>query len=226
MATVRDTGLKSESSVKVSRVVGSRRKSTSLGSRSLCVSEDAMVQQVAHLIARGYFFWSAVLIPGEKNVEDTDRKLLERYCFSVCKTPLEDQKKHLRAKCRYLRFERWGILLATSGAHPFFLHEKYRDCRRRPIPLFGYSIGHYRGSLSVRLQKRQIAAVEEHLLGVPPTTQGNYLRALPILPYGGVKAQLFALLKRLNQRRSELGLEPLGYDSLPPLKRRQLKVFD
>lgn len=185
-----------------------------------------MIQQIAHLAARDYFFWSVFTIPERKDVHDVDAKILQRY-------PLRNRQRlgvqQPLSKCRYLRFERWGILLATHGASPFFAQELYRDCRQTPIELFGYSVRYRlrKGKLvlCVELNATLLEDLTEHLEAISPQMHASLLRAYPVMPFGGVKRQLFGLLDRLNQLRSAQGLEPLGYDTLPPLKRRQLRVF-
>ena len=198
------------------------------GVRYECVSENAMIQQIVLLVSRfGYQFWSPVTLPVFKKPMNTDAKIIERFTLFDRKRvkPCSLQQP---AKVRYLRFDRFGILLATHGRHRFFEEEPYQDIRTSPIELFGYRVGMTRKgkarrwSASVRLTQEQLAIIRQALLGQPRCCSFS---SMPLLMYGGVVRQLFALLREVNTVRLRAGLPPLPYSALPPLKRKSLKVF-
>lgn len=187
----------------------------------LCRSEDALVQQTVYLIGRwGFRFYSMAKVPLDKPPDVADEKLTTLAWSSP--------------GCRYLRFDRVGILLAKHGRHPFFEQEEFKDCRQYPITLCGYSIAFYKHKkkgvakwhATASLAERQFFTFKSALVSIAcePGIEAT-MRKLPVLPYAGVRTQLFKMRAAVNQARKAEGLEPLGYDALPPLKRKSIKVF-
>lgn len=213
------------------------KRLTSLGRTPyLCRSENAMIQQVTYLIGRwGFRFYSMVTIPEGKEPSRVDAKLFERLNLGESQARADRGGEQVAAKVRYLRFNRWGILLATHGVHPFFQAESYKDCRVHPIGLFGYSVGYYRHqkagrgpvwNATVNLAERQFFTLKSALVSIACEPEiATTMRKLPVLPYAGVRTQLFKIRTAVNEAREAEGLEPLDYSALPPLKRKSLKVF-
>ena len=116
--------------------------------RCVATSVAGFVQQLAvACLAHGYWFYVVGRVPPSKDPADVDRKLINQYAIDQSKWPRARAKRAGRARVRYLRFDRYFILMATRGEHPFFAEEgkQVRDVRRRPILFGGYAIGCRKG---------------------------------------------------------------------------------
>ena len=89
--------------------------------RCVATSVAGFVQQLAvACLAHGYWFYVVGRVPPGKDPADVDRKLINRYAIDQSKWPRARAKRAGRARVRYLRFDRYFILMATRGEHPFF----------------------------------------------------------------------------------------------------------
>ena len=108
--------------------------------RYVATSVAGFVQQLAvSYIANGYWFYVTGRIPDWKDAARTDAKILAQYGLAISKWTRARQRKAGQASVQYLRYDRFFVLVATHGAHPFFAAEgaRIRDLRRQPL--------HFRG---------------------------------------------------------------------------------
>jgi hypothetical protein len=123
-----------------------RRKATEY--RCQAGSEIGFVQQLAcNYLPHGYWFYVTGQIPPDKDPQQVDEKLIDKYDIAVSRSTRWRRKKAGTANLHYLRHERFFVLLATHGKHRFFEEEqeRIRDSRQISIQFSGYSIGSKQG---------------------------------------------------------------------------------
>ena len=198
-------------------------------------SVSGFVQQLAVAYVRnGYWFYVTCRIPGTKDPEKIDRKLIERYDIGLPRTTVSRRKKDGRANVQYLRYRNTFILIATNGAHRFFEEEPgIKDIRRIPLRVFGYSIGYRKGAdgkfhASVRIDEREWKKHKVELLRnwhqSNPSRLGERFRTLPFEPYAPVRNQILGTYRAINRRRKVAGLEEVPFSSLR-MQRKPVKPF-
>jgi hypothetical protein len=139
------------------------------------------------------------------------------------------------ANIHYLRHRQFFVLIATKGRHAFFEQEgdAIKDVRREPILYAGYSIGYRQGvdrkyRASVRIHPKQYNLLKSHLLEIATRRSvdqiSQCLRGLPVEPYAPVRRQMLNILRAVNRKRQNAGLEPVAMEALR-LRRRILKPF-
>jgi len=190
--------------------------------RCVTTSVAGFVQQLAvSLVPNGYYFYVTGEIPGHKDPSLTDIKIISQYAIAISKWQRARKKKQGEAAVQYLRYDRFFVIIANHGAHPFFEAEagQIRDIRSHPIHFGGYSIGCRPGGSdqslhpSVRIDLNVFGEIKRWF-----TRAALYrtvrelvedLRSLPYEPYAPVRRQLNVLLRMLNRRRKAAGMEPL-----------------
>jgi hypothetical protein len=181
-------------------------------------------------IDKGYFFYATGRVPEGKDPRAVDRKLAERYGSAISKWSRYRRKRGGHANVRYMRHERFFVLMATGGVSPFFEQEAgvIRDCRREPFKYGGYSISSKGGHVSVRIEREQYnvlkAAFLEYALRRPAERLEGMVSSLPFEPYAPVRRQLLSLVRAMNRARKTAGLKPLSY-SCVRLKRDFIRTF-
>lgn len=198
-------------------------------------SVEAFVQYLAsNLIRHGYWFHFVGQVPPHKDPESVDAKLVERYEANLDKFTRARRKKKGLANVAYVRHGQTFVLLATEGEHAIFTEHPMLDLRRRPIRLFGYSIGAGRGHdgkfhASVRIGDEAFDRLESYFsdLAIHRTIEslaGEFQR-VKFVPYARVRRQLLKLLRLVNEKRRTAGYEPVPTTALR-LRRTIVRVFD
>ena len=212
--------------------------------RAEVTSVEGFVQQIACCYLRhGYWFFVTGQIPAGKNPYAIDEKLLKKYGIDVSESTRRRRKQAGRANLQYLRHERFFVIMATKGAHPFFEHERdsIRDIRRLPLRYAGYSISYRRGGLTrkgttdpdwhahVRLDRQQYLDLRAELFEwalVASTDQlAKAFSTLPVAAYAPVRRQLLLLHRSVNRIRQVGGKPPIPTEALP-LRRRVVRPFE
>jgi hypothetical protein len=204
--------------------------------RCVATSVAGFVQQLAvSYIANGYWFYVAGRIPSGKDPMKTDAKLIAQYGLEVSKWTRARRRKRGRASVQYLRHDRFFVLVATHGEHPFFAAEgkRIRDFRRQPLHFHGYAIGCRKGRdgewhASVRIERERFRELKQRFAALAVHRSVEELcqefRRLAFEPYAPVRDQLHILLRAVNRRRHAAGLEELPLAALP-WHRRPVKPF-
>jgi hypothetical protein len=143
---------------------------------------------------------------------------------------------------QYLRHERFFVILATRGRHPFFEEEAngIRDIRRVPLRFAEYSISYRRGGRTregerdprwhahVEIERKRYLELKAHLLHLAvhrsPEKLALAFYELPFEPYAPVRRQLLNLLRGVNAARRRAGFRQIPTEVLP-LRRRVVKPF-
>jgi hypothetical protein len=193
---------------------------------------EGFVQQLAvGYVSRGYFFYVLGAIPEKKDPRQTDEKLIRNYEIARSKWSRARLKRAGAANVQYLRFRRSFALLATHGRHRFFDEERaaLRDVREVPIRFSGYSIGYRGDGVAVKIADDVYSELKawflENAVHRSAVALADEFRAIRYEPYGGVKKQIFALLRAVNEKRSAAGFEPVPASCLR-LKRRSVRPFE
>lgn len=202
------------------------------------VSADGFVEQLVRYVNTGHYFYVTGCIPLDKVSAQVDRKLLDRYRIMMPRWERSRRKRAGIASVHYLRFERFFVLLATHGQHPYFeAHspEQIHDCRRIGIKFNGYSIRHGccqrtgKWHTLVRLDKPTYVALKSHFLELALRRSVEKLAdefwAVGFQPYRPVREQLLAILRATNAKRKRAGLPVLAAGQCIRDKRRITKPF-
>ena len=202
----------------------------------IAVSEQAFVQQLAlAYVQRGFWYYVAGSIDKNRDVEQIDRKLIDRYNVDISNWARTRRKKQGKANVHYLRCKQFFVLIASEGSHDFFIREgiNIRDIRKEPIYFAGHGIGCYRGPdgrlhVSVRIHPKQYNLLQDYFVAVAPHRSSEELiqefRCLPFEPYALVRRQLMNILRDVNRTRRAAGKGPIPIEALR-LKRRILNPF-
>ncbi|HEX8204395.1 MAG TPA: hypothetical protein VF590_28205 [Isosphaeraceae bacterium] len=191
---------------------------------------EGFIQQLAvGYVSRGYVFYVTGRVPERKEPDAVDRQLVAKYGIAVSKWARARRKRAGYANLQYLRFERFFVLLATPGRHPFFEHEAklIRDCRETPIKFGGYAVGCSGRLARVRIERGQYSLLRAYFsdlaLRRPAPTLERMIATLPFEPYAAVYRQLWGLVRAVNQIRKAAGYAPIA----PELRRlrRPVKPF-
>jgi hypothetical protein len=184
--------------------------------RSEATSVEGFVQQLAvSYLGNGYWFYVTGEIPEGKDPAKVDEKLLARYQIDLSKWARARRKRSGFANLQYIRFERFFVLLATHGVHPFFEEEaeSIRDARKTPIRFRGYSISYRNGHPHVRIEQEEYKRLKAYFLEIEINRSaehlGRALGALPFEPYAPVRRQLLTVLRSVNRERKRAGFEPV-----------------
>lgn len=211
--------------------------------RVATTSVEGFVQQVACAYLRhGYWFYVVGQIPPGKDPAAVDAKLMAKYGIAVSEATRIRRKRAGIANLQLIRHERFFVVLATKGKHPFFEAERarMRDIRTTPIRYRGYAISYRRGGrtrtgetdyrwhahvaidrpvyLDLRAQAIDLAAQRG------ASALALWFYQLPFERYAPVRRQLLLLLRRANAIRKQAGFEPVPNDVLS-LRRRIVRPF-
>lgn len=195
-------------------------------------SLEGFIQHLAvSCVGKGYVHYVTGRIPEHKDPQAVDRKFAEKYRLGMSKWSRYRRKRDGLANLRYLRFERFFVLIATHGEHDFFADEAggIRDCRRVPIKFGGYAISSQNGRVHVRIEREQYRLLKAFLLELAVSrkveTLERMMAGLPFEPYAPVRRQLLNLVRVVNKARKAAGFEPLAY-SCVRMKRRIVRPFE
>lgn len=203
--------------------------------RCEATSVEGFVQQLAvSYVGNGYWFYVAGSVPEGKDPRIVDAKLIEKYQIDVSKWTRARRKRAGLASIQYLRFDRFFVLLVTSGEHSFFREEAgIRDIRRIPIRFAGYSMSYRKGRdgkwhPSVRIDALEFQHLKRELLdrSLSGSVEGLAARIgrLGYAPYAPVRDQYRSLVRAINNRRQLASLESLPRTVIPQ-KRRVVAPF-
>jgi hypothetical protein len=203
----------------------------------VAVSVAGFVQQLAvNYAARGYWFYVAGTIPQGKDPAKTDRKIMEQYGIDISKWARARRKRAGLANVHYLRHDRFYVIIATRGEHPFFTAEQnqIRDIRKRPLRFKNYAIGVGRSRrdrslhVSVRIQRETFRELLAHFkrCAVQRTVEElcREFRSLPFEPFAPVRDQCGILLRAVNRLRKTAGLELVPWNAVWHF-RKPVQVF-
>lgn len=206
--------------------------------RCVATSVAGFVQQLAvAYLTNGYYFYVTGRIPAHKDPGKSDRKILEQYGIAISKWARSRRKKEGQANVHYLRFDRFYVILANQGEHPFFAAEakRIRDARKSPILFMGYAVGYRRARgggayhASVRIDRNLFQELKGRFqrLAVHWSLEEicRELLTLPFEPYAPIRSQLQGILRAVNLRRKVASLEPVPREALR-LNRSPVRPFE
>lgn len=216
--------------------------------RCIVKSPEAVVQLIAASYLRhGYYWYVTGYIPADKDPTQVDRKLIEKYQIAVTEWERARRRKAGLANAQFIRYDRWFIILLTSGHHKIRDSirdggegENIKDCRRYPITLAGYSISYRRSGVvpiggqhswhaHVRIDAKTYSALRAYVQYIAahhnPEALAKELAAIPFARYAPVRRQLLCLVRLVNRVRSQRGFELIPYSVLS-LRRQPVKVYD
>lgn len=197
------------------------------------------VQQLAsNILPHGYWFYCMGVVPDSKCLDRVDHKLLTKYQIAISRQQRARRKAEGQANLHYLRLGRIWILLATHGKHQYFEQESnnIRDCRKVPIQIGGYSISVKPGGvlrkndeetpvtsdpkMRVRVQigrerfRELLYYFQEISCRRTVESLSSELYSIPYEPYAPVRRQLLTVVRKVNEKRQQAGLDKLPYTVL------------
>src|SRR4051812_35265004 len=168
--------------------------------RCECHSIEGFVQQLAvAYVSRGSYFYVTGVIKAPKDPAAVDAKLIDRYGIDVSKWQRARRKRAGVANLQYLRYDRFFVIVATHGTHPFFGEESFRDIREVPIKFHGYSIGCGKGAdsrwhASVRIHADEYLNLKAFILDLATHRSAEQLagefRRVRFAPFARVRRQM------------------------------------
>ena len=186
------------------------------GYRCEATTLEGFIQQLAvGYVSRGYYFYVCGWVPERKEPSEVDRRLIAKYGISISKWSRARRKRAGYANLQYLRFERFFVILATLGSHPFLEMEAklIRDCRETPVKFGGYAVASTGRNARVRIEREQYnllkAYFSELALRRSAPTLERMIATLPFEPYAAVYRQLWGLVRAVNEIRHAAGYAPI-----------------
>jgi hypothetical protein len=148
--------------------------------RCVAGSLEGFVQQLAaNYLPHGYWFYVTGNVPDGKCPEAIDAKLVAKYGIAISRQERARRKQAGRANLHYLRFQRFWVMLATHGQHPWFEEhtrvlidrktgeEKteilFRDARKASILVNGYSLSVRHGHFVKKMNPHEPAIPDSKL---------------------------------------------------------------
>jgi hypothetical protein len=211
--------------------------------RCEAVSLEGFVQQIAcSYLRHGYWWYVTGHIPEGKDPRVIDQKLINKYGIGVSDSTRARRRQLGQACLQYLRRERFFVILATKGRHPFFEEEAMgiRDIRKVPLRFGGYSISYRPGGRRregerdprwhshVEIERSRYLEMKARLLHLAAHRSLETLAVafyeLPFEPYAPVRRQFLNLLRAVNAARRQSGFRQLPMEVLP-LRRRVVRPF-
>lgn len=212
--------------------------------RCVTTSVRGFVQQIACCYLRhGYWWYVTGEIPERKDPLLIDQKLIRKYEIDSGEWRRAWRKKQGLANMQYLRHERFFVLLATQGQHPFFAEEasEVRDIRISPLRYRGYAISYRPGGRTrtgerdprwhahVQIDRRRYSEIKAWFEEYATRRKVDWLSEcfvrLPYEPYAPVRRQQLNILRSVNRQRKTAGLQQLPTTVLR-LRRRVVKPFE
>lgn len=207
-----------------------------MGYRQEATTLEGFIQILAaNYIPRGYRFYVTGVVPEGKDPLEVDHKLVAKYDIGLSPWARARRKRSGGANVQYVRHDRFFVLLATEGRHPFFQEERsIREFDEHPLRYGGYSLS-YRYSLvtkrwhsHVRIDRERYLELRAHMseLALHRSVEALTLefRRLPFAPFAPVRRQFLNLLRLVNKMRRAAGYEPVPISALR-LRRKPVKVY-
>ena len=205
--------------------------------RCVALSVAGFVQQLAvSYVAKGYWFYVTGRVPDHKHPAALDQKIISQYGLDISKRARVRRKQGGLVNVQYLRYDRFFVILAKHERHllPGAEGNQIRDVRKHPLHFMGYSIGGRQsgngksGHVCVRIQRglyRELKARLEALaLHLPVEELIRELRGIDYEPFAPVRGQLRAIMRAVNRKRKEAGLELVPSQALN-LRRFPVRPF-
>ena len=184
----------------------------------ICASWQGLLQQLAWLLSRGYWYHHVTYLPERKRDrwERIDQKLIKKYGCDKTKWQRARLKKKGVANFYYLRWENVAVLMHTSGDIPsdIVYDDHFRNIMAKGkknrlkvqiSPLVGFEFYQDPKGITVKLDKQTYAGIKDHLETVVATKnvakivhEYNKLNGFPA--FRGIVRQKIELAKFILNR--------------------------
>ena len=184
----------------------------------ICASWQGLLQQLAWLLSRGYWYHHVTYLPERKRDrwERIDQKLIKKYGCDKTKWQRARLKKKGVANFYYLRWENVAVLMHTSGDIPsdIVYDDTFRNIMAKGkknrlkvqiSPLVGFEFYLDDKGITVKLDKQTYAGIKDHLETVVATKnvakivhEYNKLNGFPA--FRGIVRQKIELAKFILNR--------------------------
>lgn len=178
------------------------------------LSSGQLLRRITRCVQCEYYYYVLGWIPVGKDPKRTDEKLIRQYEIRQNRMALYRDALAGRAKVRLYRFGRLFVLLATSGVHTIFQHERMSDIRETPLLINGLTVKALReGGVSVQWTKRVYKKLRRGFLKAAlsnPEKIKERLERLRHPMYPGVIQQKERIIRAVTARRKRAGKRRLG----------------
>jgi hypothetical protein len=162
----------------------------------------------------GYFRYALRQIPDYKDPLLVDHKLISLYGVTQCRMTRMRRRRKGLANVLYVRLDRFFVLMASEGQHPVFEQVRSYDFRTAPLHFRGYAIGFHQGKPCITVGRDEWQPVEQRFSKIGLRAKVEVERKLNALPYcrfPGVVRQQWKLVRQINARRKQAGLEQISF---------------
>lgn len=155
----------------------------------LCSSWQGLLQQLAWLLSRGYWYHHVTYLPERKRDrwESIDKKLIAKYGTDLSKWQRARRRKKGLANFAYLRWENVAVLMHTAGDIPsdIVYDDHFRDFRAKGkknrlkiqiSPLVGFEFYLDDKGITVKLDKATFRGIKDSLEEVISTKDVEKIR--------------------------------------------------
>jgi len=214
------------------------------------VSKEALIRQlVTGYLHHGFWYYTTGIIPGKKDLQRVDQNIVAKYEIDLPRREQAYRKQQGFAAVRYLRHERFFIILATKGRHKFkdANNNELRDIHKDWLLYGGYSVRYAQAGLKrrtewknpevperdpkrrghVRIEQKVYRHLRAQLLELATRRSAEQLAIefwnVPFDAYQPVQWQLHTIRRAVNELRHKASLGPVPADCirsrLQPIRR-------
>lgn len=189
--------------------------------RCVAASPGAFVRQiVASYLPHGYHYYVAGHVPDRdvNQPERVDRVLAAKYGVCVSKSVRSGLRRGGNASIRYLRHERFWLLISTDGKRGLGQHHTYvHHFGRRPLTFHGYAIRLIDSKPMVYVDRVEYRHIKQTLMSICSRDRYRDQRYMAATirnlflfePYMGVLEQFVRLMRQINKKRSGCGFQKI-----------------
>ena len=165
----------------------------------------------------GYLHYTVIEIPEGKDLEKIDRKIIDCYEVTFCRTTRQRRREKGQSNVIYIRYDRLFILMATDGNHGKFGEIPHYNFTSSPFHFRGYSLGIKEGKPHLQISPRRFKVIKGQVDKIAlhnKTKVVAYFRRISPFRFEGITTQKWKLMKAVNKRRKVAGLPRLKWEEV------------
>ena len=209
--------------------------------RSEMISKEAFIRQlVTGYLHHGFWWYVTGTIPSKKNPQRVDQNIVSKYEIDLSRREQAYRKQQGFAAVRYLRHDRFFMILATKGRHAFKAGHagQLRDIRKDRLLYGGYAVRYAQAGLKrssewkhpgmaerdpkrrghVRIEQKIYRELRAYFLELAMHRSADKLRSefwnVPFDAYQPVQWQLHTIRRVVNELRGKAGFELVPADCI------------
>jgi hypothetical protein len=193
----------------------------------ICPTAAGFIQQITYYFSRGYYYYSHSRVGDGKDLLKVDDKITRLYPVKQDKFHQSRSRKLGHSVMRYLRYGQDFILFATPGSDiGLFSRENNFDIRKQGLEILNHHIfvsSFLKKETRESVRKVHVSMAREVYKGLTAWAEENaqqknisgmlynrIFKELNLEPWGGVRKQIFTILKKVNVKRHNNGWETIA----------------